>query len=54
MHISSEERLKFDVKSRQHIFFRYQKDVKVFKSWDLKANKVVINREVIFDEKIML
>ena len=47
-HIAGEERSKRDTKSRQCTFLGYQKGVKGFKLWDLKANKVVINRDVIF------
>ena len=54
MHISSEERSKLDAKSKQCIFLGYQKGVKGFKLWDPKANKVVISRDVVFDEKAML
>ena len=54
VHIAGEERSKLDAKSRQRIFLGYQKGVKGFKLWDPKANKVVINRDVIFDEKVML
>ena len=39
---------------RQCIFLGYQKGVKGFKLWDPKVNKVVTNRDVIFDEKAML
>ena len=53
-HIAGEERSKLDAKSRQCIFLGYQKGVKGFKLWDSKANKVVISRDVIFDEKAML
>ena len=53
-HIARDERSKLDAKSRQCIFLGYQKGVKGFKLWDLKANKVVISRDVIFDEKAML
>lgn len=53
-HICSEERSKLDVKSKQCMFLRYQKEVKNFKFWDLKENKVVINRVVTFDKKTML
>ena len=35
-------------------FLGYQKGVKGFKLWDPKANRVVINRDVIFDEKARL
>ena len=34
--------------------FRVSKRMKEFKLWDPKENKVVINRDVIFDEKSML
>src|SRR3954464_4419626 len=54
MHVSSEERSKLDAKSVQCIFLGYQKGVKGFKLWDPKANKVVISRDVVFDEKIMV
>ena len=54
VHIPNEERSKFDVKSRQCIFLGYQKGVKGLKLWDPKANKVVISRDVVFDEKPML
>ena len=35
-------------------FWDIRKWVKGFKLWDLKANKEVINRDVIFDQKFML
>ncbi|RVW79834.1 Retrovirus-related Pol polyprotein from transposon TNT 1-94 [Vitis vinifera] len=54
VHIPNEERSKLDAKSRQCIFLGYQKGVKGFKLWDPKANKVVISRDVVFDEKPML
>ena len=54
VHIPNEERSKLDAKSRQFIFLGYQKVVKGFKLWDPKANKVVISRDVVFDEKVML
>lgn len=54
MHIPSEERSKLDPKSRQCIFLGYQKGMKGYKLWDSKANKVVISRDVVFDEKAML
>ena len=52
--ITGDERSKLDAKSRQCIFLGYQKGLKGFKLWDLKANKVVISRDVIFAEKAML
>ena len=53
-HIAREERSKLDDKFRQRIFLGYHKGVKGFKLWDPKANKVVISRDVIFDDKVML
>ena len=53
-HIAGDERSKLDAKSRQCIFLGYHKRVKGFKLWDLKVNKVVISRDVIFDERAML
>src|SRR4051812_10294751 len=54
MHVSSEERSKLDAKSVHCVFLGYQKGVKGFKLWDPKANKVVISRDVVFDEKAMV
>ena len=53
-HIAGEERSKLDVKSRDCIFLEYHKGLKGFKLWDPKENKVVISRDVIIDEKVML
>ena len=53
-HIARDERSKLDAKSRQCIFLGCQKGVKGFKLWDLKENKLVISKDVIFDEKAML
>jgi hypothetical protein len=53
VHIPSEERLKLDPKSRHCVFLGYGKVVKG-KLWDPKANKAVINRDVVFDENSML
>ena len=54
VHIPNEERSKLNAKSRLCIFLGYQKGVKGFKLWDPKANKVVISRDVVFNEKAML
>ena len=54
MHIPSEEQSKLDPKSRQCVFLEYGKGVKGYKFWDPMANKVVINRDVVFDENSML
>ena len=47
-HIARDERSKLDAKSIQCTFLGYHKGVKGFNLWDLKANKVVISRDVIF------
>jgi hypothetical protein len=52
--IPSEERLNLDPKFRQCAFLGYRRRVKGYKLWDLKANKAVINRNVIFSENFML
>jgi hypothetical protein len=54
VHIPSEEQLKLNIKSRQCVFLRYGKGVKGYKFWDSMANKVVISRDVVFDENSML
>ena len=48
MHVYSDERSNLDAKSRQCIFLGHQKWVKGFKHRDLKANKVLINKDVFF------
>ena len=53
-HIAGDERSKLDVKFKSAFFWDIRKGVQGFKMWDLKANKVVISRDVIFDEKAML
>ena len=54
VHIPSKERSKLDLKSRQCVFLRYGKGVNGYKFWDPKANKVVISRDMIFDENFIL
>ena len=54
MHVFSKERSKLDAMFTWCIFLGYPKGVKRFKLYDTKANKVVISRNVIFDEKSML
>ena len=53
VHISSEDRSKLDPKSKKCIFLSYEKGVKGYKLWDPVAQKVMISRDVIFDEKSM-
>lgn len=55
VHIPREERSKLDPKSKQQcIFLGYEKGVKGYKLWDLKTSKVVISRDVVFNEKAIL
>jgi hypothetical protein len=54
VHIASEERTKLDPKFRQCAFLECRKGVKGYKFWDSMENKVLINRDVVFDENYML
>uniref|UniRef100_A0A2N9H173 CCHC-type domain-containing protein n=1 Tax=Fagus sylvatica TaxID=28930 RepID=A0A2N9H173_FAGSY len=53
VHISGEDRSKLDPKSKKCIFLGFKKGVKGYKLWDPVAQKVVISRDVVFDEKSM-
>uniref|UniRef100_A0A2N9HBW1 Integrase catalytic domain-containing protein n=1 Tax=Fagus sylvatica TaxID=28930 RepID=A0A2N9HBW1_FAGSY len=53
VHISGEDRSKLDPKSNKCIFLGFKKGVKGYKLWDPVAQKVVISRDVVFDEKSM-
>uniref|UniRef100_A0A2N9GEX0 Integrase catalytic domain-containing protein n=1 Tax=Fagus sylvatica TaxID=28930 RepID=A0A2N9GEX0_FAGSY len=53
VHISGEDRSKLDPKSKKCIFLGFKKGVKGYKLWDPIAQKVVISRDVVFDEKSM-
>ncbi|KAE8721370.1 hypothetical protein F3Y22_tig00016115pilonHSYRG00011 [Hibiscus syriacus] len=54
VHVPADERSKLDAKSKEYIFLGYKKCVKGFKFWDPVAKKVVISRDVVFDEQSML
>ena len=54
MCISSDVRSKLDPKSKKYIFLGYVKGVKGYKFWDPVAKKIVISRDVLFDEQSML
>uniref|UniRef100_A0A2N9GSE2 CCHC-type domain-containing protein n=1 Tax=Fagus sylvatica TaxID=28930 RepID=A0A2N9GSE2_FAGSY len=53
VHISGEDMSKLDPKSKKCIFLGFKKGVKGYKLWDPVAQKVVISRDVVFDEKSM-
>ncbi|KAE8705298.1 Mitogen-activated protein kinase kinase kinase YODA [Hibiscus syriacus] len=54
VHVPADERSKLDAKSKECIFLGYKKGVKGFKFWDPVAKKIVISRDVVFDEQSML
>ncbi|CAJ2662759.1 unnamed protein product [Trifolium pratense] len=54
VHISSEDRSKLDPKSKKCVFVGYSKGVKGFKLWDPVSKKMVLSRDVVFDEQFML
>ena len=53
VHISGEDKLKLNPKSKKCIFLGFKKEAKGYKLWDPVAQKVVISRDVVFDEKSM-
>src|ERR1044072_2549439 len=54
VHISSEDQSKLEPKSRRCIFIGYNKGVKGYKLWDPTKKKLVVSRDVIFDEQSMM
>ena len=54
VHIPIEERSKLDSKSKKCIFLGFEKGVKGYKLWDTMTQKVVISRDVVFNEKSMI
>lgn len=54
VHVPGDERSKLDAKSKQCIFLGYEKGVKGYKLWDSQSKKVVISRDVVFDEASMV
>lgn len=54
MHIPSEDQSKFDPNSKQCIFICYNKGVDGYKLWGPVKMKMVVSRDIIFDEQSML
>lgn len=50
VHIPKDERKKLDRKSKKCIFLGYGLNVKGYRLYDLSANKVIISRDVLFNE----
>ena len=49
-HIPSQEREQFDEKGEKYIFIGYNYESKGFRLLNPKSNKLVVSRDVIFDE----
>lgn len=45
---------KLEAKSRKYIFLSYQFGVNGYKVWYLETNKLVISRDVVFDENAIV
>ena len=54
MHIKATEGNKLDPKSQKMTFIGYAQGVKMYILWDSQAQRLVISRDVIFDEKSIL
>ena len=52
--MESHKRTKLDAKSIRCIFIGYQEEVKGYKLWDPTNKKVIISRNVTFDESELL
>ncbi len=48
-----EKRLKWDPKARECVFVGYQESSKAYRLYDIEGGKVVISRDVKFDETVM-
>ena len=50
-HVPAEKRTKLDEKSHKCVFLGYSDVTKGYRFLDVKTNKLVVSRDVIFDEK---
>ena len=50
-HAPAEKRIKLDEKSQKSVFLCYSDVTKGYSLLDVKTNKLVVSRDVIFDEK---
>jgi hypothetical protein len=51
-HIPKEKRSNLDAKNKVYIFVGYSEQSKAYQLLDVSTNKIVINRDVVVDEKI--
>jgi len=51
IHVSNQERSKLDDKSKRYIFIGYDSSFKEYKLYNPNSGKIVINRDVEFDEE---
>jgi hypothetical protein len=49
--IPKEKRYKLDEKSEKYIFVGYSSMSKGYRLYNLKNNKIIISRDILFDEK---
>ena len=52
-HIDFENRTKLEAKSKKCVFVRYGINEFVYRHWDFKNHKIVIRKDVIFNEKLL-
>ena len=52
--VPNSQRSKLDLKSKKYVFVGYGDGVKGYKSWDPIAYKIIINRDVVFDEMSLM